>query len=111
MITYTLRKSGPVFNGQRVDGRKQLTKAAYVTLQKGKKIAQGKTPVDTGRLRGGWEIVVANAALENAVPYSTYVEAGTTKMSGRFYARDSVPEIEKIFGEMIVKYVGQAYGF
>lgn len=111
MIKYETKLFGNVFNGKNVDGRKQLTKAAYVTLQQGRKIVQGRTPAgSTGRLRKGWEIVAANAALENAVSYASYVELGTDDTPGVFYARDSVPEIEKLFEAMILKYSKQALG-
>lgn len=103
-ISYSVKTSGPIFNGKRVDGRPQLTKAAYETLRQGRKIAQDNTPVKTGRLRRGWEVVPASTALENPVPYSVYVEEGTSRFVGRFYAEKSVPAIEDLFVKMVAKY-------
>ncbi len=52
------------------------------------KVAE-RTPVDSGRLRAGWRVVVSGrglriaGAVSNSVPYARYVEEGTAKTSPR----------------------------
>ena len=55
--------------------------------------ARRTSPVVTGRLKAGWEVVKEGRAkygVKNEVPYATYVENGTPKMDGKFMLRTAI---------------------
>jgi HK97 gp10 family phage protein len=58
---------------------KQLVSALATDLQRE---LQQKTPVRTGRAQAGWTKQVGDKdfVIENKVPYSGYLESGTSKM-------------------------------
>lgn len=62
------------------------------------KRVKDKTPVDTGRLRAGWEVQATTGALDltNAVPYAGFVELGTSKMAPRAMLRRTLLEAQPI---------------
>ena len=60
-----------------------------------------RTPVDTGRLRNGWQAYYSDTdiTIENNVPYAGYVEQGTEHFSGAHMlaiTMTEIPEIAKI---------------
>lgn len=57
-----------------------------------------RTPVDTGRLRNGWIVVVTDddISVENHVPYAGYVEQGTEHMSGAHMLAITMTEVPEI---------------
>lgn len=57
-----------------------------------------RTPVNSGKLRDGWErIVTADAILvQNKVKYATYVENGTEHMAGAHMLKTTKSESSQI---------------
>lgn len=85
------RAIGPAFTpGAIAEGIKAATKEA---LEYGKGVVKDYTPVDVGLLQSQWFYRTAEGLLYNEVPYSPYVEEGTTKMEGREMAERATPEI------------------
>lgn len=64
-----------------------------------------KTPVDTGRLRDGWEL--NDDEIINEVEYAGYVEYGTIHMPGAFMVERSIPEIQERLAERIANDLNQ----
>lgn len=69
-----------------------------------------RTPVDTGHLRGGWQLANAGIlAIElfNNVEYAPFVENGHRTrggggwVSGQFFLRDSIAEIASMMSSLI----------
>ena len=55
--------------------------------------ARRTTPVQTGTLKAGWEIIKdgrAKYTVKNEVPYAGFVENGTPKMDGSFMLRTAI---------------------
>lgn len=75
-------------------GRKAIDRAVKRTAQEGARIIADRTPVLSGDLQQGWKPV--KDGIFNEVPYCQYVEGGTKRMEGRFMARKSMPEIERL---------------
>ena len=82
--------SGPLF--QRGLSRELIDRAVAKTARYGRSVIAAKTPIDTERLKQGWQVV--DKAIVNAVPYCAYVEDGTSRMVGRKMAASSIPAIE-----------------
>lgn len=78
---------------------RDLDRAAKTTAYKIRADAQRTTPVDTGKLRKGWQ--GPNPAgkwsykVENDVEYAMFVEKGTRKMAGRHMLANAVHKNEK----------------
>lgn len=97
-------RNAPVFRG--TDKVKRgLKQATRETLPYGKGVVQQRTPVDTGLLRKSWHYLTDDRVIWNEVHYSAWVEEGTSRMAGRFMARDSLPEISDYYAQMIEKFV------
>lgn len=99
------RVVGPLF-APNVTARAIAT-AKKETLDYGQAIIQVKTPVDTGRLQAWWETDRIDTIF-NEIPYSVYVEEGTSKMEGRFMAQRSLDEIGGYFSDRITKELDKA---
>ena len=86
---YTIRYRGPVFEGRSKD---LISGAIRATLAYGGRVIADRTPVLTGALQAGWEND-SETLIYNAVPYSLYVEDGTSRTSARRMAANSLPDI------------------
>lgn len=60
---------------------------------------RARTPVDTGRLQAGWEVIPAGplqAVVANEVEYAEHVEFGTAYMAPRAMARTAMADWQRI---------------
>ncbi|MBE9178678.1 hypothetical protein IQ268_08910 [Oculatella sp. LEGE 06141] len=97
-----VRLEGLLFEAGAVE--QAIVQATKETLEPGKEIAQRYTPVRTAYLQSNWEDNDRNTIF-NATPYSAWVEEGTSKMEGRFYAEKSVPEIGELYEESLSRHL------
>jgi HK97 gp10 family phage protein len=69
------------------------------------------TPVDTGRLRDSLRILVDTRGLKvsigSDVPYSKYVEFGTSRMAPRAMIRRTLDEFGPTFTDIIIAAMGE----
>ena len=101
----TISFHGPLFDGKVTDS---IRKAAKGTQDFALKTLRAKTPVDTGRLRSEWQVSLEGKGLRitNAAPYATYVELGTSRMSGRHMVDQSLPAIASYFQRQLGRELG-----
>lgn len=92
---------GPIFRSG--TAKRALKQAKQSAIEFGVGEIRTWTPVDTGRLRAGWQYT--STTIYNNVPYTTFVEEGTSKMEGYFMVRDTLPRIEAFFGDAVQKYL------
>jgi hypothetical protein len=95
--------TGPAFTPGAM--KSAINRAKSATLSYGKGAIAAITPVDTGLLESSWETDWGEdeSTIYNEVPYSIYVEEGTSRMAGRFMAQRSVPAIADYFADEISK--------
>lgn len=87
MLSYHVRTSGSLFREGVV--KEILASSLKDTAEWGQNRVKSRTPVRTGRLKAGWNVIPTSTyvKLDNPVPYAPYVEAK------RFMASKTVPEI------------------
>jgi hypothetical protein len=86
-------------NSELDSGYKSLIKALATDLTRE---LQQKTPVRTGRAQAGWQTKTGNKdfVIENKVPYSGYLDKGTSKMRPANNGRGIVgPALNSIKGK------------
>ena len=83
---------GPLFVTGSV--KSAIEAATRETLRFGQSTIAAATPIDTGRLQASWENDDAQT-IYSEVEYAPYVEEGTTHMTGRFMAQNSMPAINE----------------
>lgn len=101
------------YYGALADGFKvtpSITAAAERTRQYAVKLIKERTPVDTGRLKGSWNVDLEGYGLriENATPYAKFVELGTRKMRGRHMIEGAMPQIISQFRKELGTALGRA---
>ncbi len=90
---------------------RSLVTDAYAQIQE-------RTPVDTGRARGGWGLRVGSAhaarkgeftaRITNSVSYIVYLEYGWSKQAPRGMVRISLIELHDRLGEAVAEYFSDA---
>lgn len=71
---------------------------------------QRRTPVDTGRLRAGWDIGTSGKTVVvlNDVEYASYVEDGTEHMRGAHMLKVTISE-RRAIGDKVTRKLKQKY--
>jgi len=77
-------------------------------MEKFKAGVEGRTPVRSGALRGGWEVQVSDteATLTNTQPYASFVEFGTRHMAPVGMVRTTTADAIRLTKETL-KELGQ----
>jgi len=109
----SVKITGKLFTGKVT---KAVRRSIRATERDAINILRRNTPVDTGLLRSKWGAIpktgrgYAQLTLYNNTYYAGYVEEGTRHMRGRFMARRSLPQIQKVFSENLKKEVNNELG-
>lgn len=97
----------PKLPGRVRDGaRRGVERGAGVALE----AVNANTPVRSGRLRAGNRVAVAGqtATVQNDVPYSIFVELGTSKMAPRLFMTKGINTSEPRVFDAIAQEAGRA---
>lgn len=82
-----------------------IARAANVAKTYGVALIKARTPVDKNVLRPAWQAKLEDSGIRfiNPTPYAGWVEMGTRKMSGRHMLADSLPDINNMFRQQLIK--------
>jgi hypothetical protein len=101
----TIDYYGELFNGK-VD---QKVRFALETARVyGLALVAARTPVDTGLLKSKWQAQLEAQGIRwlNDAPYAGFVELGTRKMAPRHMLTNSLPDIERVFEDTLMRTLG-----
>ena len=89
-----------------------IARAANIAKTFGTALIKAKTPVDTGRLKGDWQLKLEGNGIRitNEAYYAGFVEFGTKKMAARSMMSSSLPEIQDVFISELYQDIGEAIG-
>ena len=105
-----IRYYGALFKASKGTIPKAAAKAVADTQKFAELTLKANTPVDTGKLRQGWQLMQTKKglAITNFTPYALYVEMGTRRMRPRNMLKNSLPIIENYFEDRLKANLGKS---
>lgn len=97
---FSVKFDGALFDGEVT---KRSEEAIEDALLFGALVIQEKTPIKSGALAAGWDF--DKQSIFNEVPYTDYIENGTTKIAPRYMVKSSVPVIEEKILDNLIKVI------